>query len=534
MSGFAARMMCGVGMATAGIFSPAAAQRLQLVPFADIRQIGQASLSGGNNDNVTYTDVSTGLAAQTNTRRIVASLGYRFSYRIPEAGRGETSVLHNGEGRLQMQVIKEMLSLDAGVLATQSRVDAGGASPQFNSIDNRNLTQTYAVYVQPTTRHHFGEVDVIGSYRYGFVKNEGRDLSPTPAPQTNRFDNSRNQMGSLQIGMGIGELPFEWNLSSQYQREDASQLDQLYRSYNVALAFKVPVADAFAAVGSFGYESNEQSSRPVIRDPLTGAPVTDSKGRFATDKTQPRTISYDQSGLIADAGVVWRPSRRTRLEARVGRRYGGLSYSGLLEMQPGDRSTLNVVATDRINSFGRSITGGLANAPALLQFSGNDPQSSFQTCLFGLSGNGSCLGGALGQATGLAYRDRSITAIFSRRMRKLSINVGGGYTRRTYIDDPTQLVSLSGVVDQLFYLQGSGSLVMARDSGISFAFSANMFKNGQVGVGDVVSYSTNGSYYRLLGRGLRAEASLGLESSKQEGSPADLLGRAQLGVHYDF
>jgi hypothetical protein len=53
-------------------------------------------------------------------------------------------------------------------------------------------------------------------------------------------------------------------------------------------------------------------------------------------------------------------------------------------------------------------------------------------------------------------------------------------------------------------------------------------------VGDVLSYSVNGTYYRILGRGLRAEASLGLESSKQEGLTADILGRAQLGVHYDF
>ena len=533
MSGLAARMLCGFGVVGAGLCSPAEAQRLELVPFADIRQVGQASLNGGNSDDVTYTEVSTGIAARTNTRRIVASLGYRFSYRVSEAGPSNNQTQHNGEGRFQMEVLKDILSLDAGVLATQSRVDAGGASPQFSSASNSNLTQTYAVYIQPTTRHRIGELNLLGSYRFGYVTNEGSSGNPV-GPPTDRFNSSRNQLGSVQMGMGIGALPFEWALSGQYQLEDASQLDQRFRSFSTALDIKQPIAGAFALAASVGYDNNRQMSRDAMLDPLTGIPVTDDKGRFITDKSQPRKLIYEQDGFVADAGVIWRPSQHTRVEARMGRRYGSLTYSGLIEMRPGDRSTINVIVSDRLNSFGRSVTGGLASAPAQLDLGNNDPQTSFQTCLFGVSGNGSCLGGALGQASATSYRDRTVTAIFTRKLRRLSLTMGAGYTRRTYIDDPDEVFSLDGVVDQLFYLQGNGSLVMARDAGLSFAFSANWFKNGQAGVGDVMSWSVNGTYYRLLGRGLRAEASLGLESSKRDGFTADMLGRAQLGVHYDF
>lgn len=533
MSRFAARILLGFGLLGTGLSSPAWAQRLELVPFADIRQTGIATLKGDRDDSVTYTELSTGLAARTNTRRIVASLGYVFSYRIAEAGRNEKSSQHNGEGRVQIELIKNMLTIEGGGLATQSRVDAGGASQQFANVSNNNLTQTYSGYIQPVTRHHVGDLDLTASYRFGYVKNEGRSPNALGVP-TDRFDSSTNQTGLLQAGMGIGALPFEWTLSGQYQREDASALDQKFLSYTATLQVKVPIADTVAFVASSGYETNRQSTAQELIDPLTGVPVIDSSGRFVADPTKPRVLTYDQEGLIGDAGVIWRPSRRTRLEARVGRRYGGLTYSGLLEMQPDEQTTLNVIVSDRLNSFGRSVTNGLASAPVQLDFNNNDPQTAYQTCLFGVRGNGTCLGGALGQAAATSYRDRSLTAIYTHRLKRLSISLGGGYTRRTYIDDPNSLFSLDGVVDQLFYMQGSGTLAMSRDAGLSFAFSANWFKNGQVGVGDVISYSVNTTYYRLLFRNLRAEASLGLESSKQDGSTADMSGRAQLGVHYDF
>ena len=124
------------------------------------------------------------------------------------------------------------------------------------------------------------------------------------------------------------------------------------------------MADTVALIANGGYEANEQSSREVLIDATTGLPVTDSNGGFVGDKSKPRKLTYDQKGLTASVGVIWRPSHRTRLEARVGRRYGGLSYSGLLEMQPSDKTTLNVIVSDRINSFGRAVTSGLASPGA--------------------------------------------------------------------------------------------------------------------------------------------------------------------------
>ena len=200
MSSFAARILLGFAMVGTGMCSPAFAQRLDLVPFADIRQTGLMSLKGdGNangagNDNVTYTEVDVGFAARKNTRRIVASLAYRFSYRIAEAGRNERSTQHNGEGRIQMEVIEDALTMDAGVLATQSRVNAGGAAPQLNTLDTSNLTQTYSTYIQPTTRHHIGDLNMVGSYRIGFVTNQGKTPT-TVGPPTQPFRSQHKPAG---------------------------------------------------------------------------------------------------------------------------------------------------------------------------------------------------------------------------------------------------------------------------------------------------------------------------------------------------
>jgi hypothetical protein len=41
--------------------------------------------------------------------------------------------------------------------------------------------------------------------------------------------------------------------------------------------------------------------------------------------TGPRRIAYRTDGVYYDAGVIWRPDRRTSVEGHLGERYGSLS-----------------------------------------------------------------------------------------------------------------------------------------------------------------------------------------------------------------
>lgn len=531
--GTAPALLC-LGIAGACLAAPAAADRPKIVPFIDIEQFAEQQLKGAG-DSVTYTEVSAGLEAQINSRRVVSTIAYRYTRRIPESGKTQTNSSHDGLARVTLQVVKDMLVLDAGAIATHTRVDPNGAAPQINTATAANLTQVFGYFAQPSFVRHMGEADVRASYRFGYVVTQGTSPAAlTGLPLVNHFDSSTNHQAAFSVGMKRSSLPFDWSIKSDFESENATQLAQHFKTWNVSGEVIVPVFATIAAVGSVGYQSTQTSERASLLD-ANGVPVLDSKGGFVTDPNSPRTLTYDVKGIVGDGGVIWRPSRRTRLEVRGGYRYDGFSLSGLFEYQPGPRSGMTFVIFDRIDSFGRGVTEGVAQAPAGFDPTQVDGNSTYQNCLFGKQkGSGSCLTSTLGSATASAYRSRGFNFIYSYRMRQTQFSFAGGYARRNYIDLPGAPGSLDGVVDQTFFVQGSVGEQLSQKSGLTFSFSGNLFKNGQVGGSDILSGVINGGYYQSFGRGLRAQATVGIEASKQDGVPTDVTSRAQLGVRYQF
>lgn len=522
-------------LAGGGLCSAAHADRPQIGAFMTVDQIAELQFSGPG-DDVTYTEIAGDVTAQIKNRRIIASGSYRLSYRIPEYGTVDRTLNQDGVMRLQTNLIDEWVTADAGAIITRARVAPGGAAPETNSANARNLTQTYSAFFQPTITHHFGELGFTASYRYSYTKNEGTQQGLSADPLNNRFDESLDQQVTASVGMHHGELPFDWLASIEYVAENASDLSKHSRSLTATDEVTQPLTRTIALVASGGYESIEISQRKALVNPFNGQPVRDLNGRFIVDPASPRLLTYNMHGLIGDAGVIWRPSRRTRLEARAGYRYGGLTVTGLFEWKRSDRSGMTIQVTDRIESYGAALSGGLAASPAQLDLGqSNDPTSSYQNCLFGKgAGTGRCIGGALGQASASNYRERAVSVIFNHRMRRWTFSASAGYSRRNYIDTPGTLFSLAGVVDQSYFAEFSMGGVLTRQSGVSFSFRGNYFKNGQVGASDVKSGSFDTNYYRSFGRGIRLQADFSVDASKQDGITADVSGRAQLGLRYQF
>ncbi|MES2497178.1 MAG: hypothetical protein V4618_13785 [Pseudomonadota bacterium] len=536
MSSATSRVILGL-FAGGAACGTAHADRPQIGAFVSMEQVAESQLQGPGEDDTTYTEVSANLTGQISNRRIVASASYRLSYRIPEMGNIDKSVNQDGLLRLQANIIDEWLSVETGAIATRSRVDASGAAPQFNIGNPQNLAQTYSAFIQPNIAHQIGEVGLGLSYRYAYTKNESsQGNSGATGPLNDRFDSSRIQQLNVNVGMEPGSLPFGWKVASEYRHENTTNLAEHFRSFNVIGEVRYPLESIpVALVASGGYEQTRTSEREALIDPLTGLPVLGKGGRFVVDPASPRVLTYDVAGLVANAGVIWKPSRRTRMEARVGRRYGDLSVTGLVEMRPSERSGLTFIVTDRVESFAQGLSSGLAGTSPSLDLTQIDPASSYQQCLFGkTAGAGQCIGGALGQASASSYRDRSANIIFTRSMRTWTFSGGLGYSRRTYIDNPNSPVSLEGVVDESFFTNMSIARPLSRDSGLSLSFSGNLFKNGQIGADDVMSGSLSTSYYRTFGRGIQMQASVSVDGSKQDGIPTDVSGRARLGVQYRF
>ncbi len=519
---------CGAGQA----------KRAEYGAFMDIQQIAETQLHGPGADDVTYTDVSGGVTAQVSNRRIVASASYRLSYRIPELGEIDKSFAQDGVMRLQANVIDKWLTIETGGIVTRSRIDPSGAAPATNIGNPKNLTQTYSAFFQPNLAHQIGELGLSASYRYAYTQNEsGQTNTGSTGPPTDRFDSSVAQQATLAMAMQQGALPFDWQLSGEYRHENTTNLAQHFRAISVIGEIKQQLGQSrVALVASGGYEKTRTSQRKALIDPLTGFPVLGKGGKFVVDPASPRTLTYDMAGLIGDAGIIWRPSRRTRLEARAGYRYGGLSITGLIEMRPSERTGLTFIVTDKIESFGQGVSGGIAaSTPDLNLGQSADPTSSYQDCLFGKAvGSGRCIGGALGQASASSYRERAANLIYSRQFRYWALSGSLGYSRRTYIDDPTSPVSLAGVVDQSFFGNLSFGRRLTQTSGVSFSLSGNYFMNGQIGASDVMAGSFSTNYNRSFGRGIQMQASVAVDGTKQENIPADISGRAQLGLQYKF
>ena len=163
------------------------------------------------------------------------------------------------------------------------------------------------------------------------------------------------------IGQRPGDLPFGWQLSGGWEREDASQLDQRFDGKYARADITVPISPTVALLGGVGYEDVEIGQRDPVVD-ANGVPVLDANGRYVTDKSGPRILAYDVDGLIWDAGVLWRPSKRTALEAHVGRRYGSTSYYGSFAYAPNSRMSLNVSVYDHVTGFGGMLTRPVCHA----------------------------------------------------------------------------------------------------------------------------------------------------------------------------
>lgn len=536
MSSATSRVILGL-FAGGAACGTAHADRPEIGAFVSMEQVAESQLHGPGEDDTTYTEISGNLTGRISNRRIVASASYRLSYRIPEMGNIQKNVNQDGLLRLQAQVIDEWLTLETGAIVTRSRVDASGAAPQFNFGNPQNLTQTYSAFMQPTIAHQIGDVGLGLSYRYAYTQNESsQNNAGATGPLNDRFDSSKAQQVTLNLGMDPGSLPFGWKVSSEYRHENTTNLAEHFRSLNLIGEVRVPLANSpIALVASAGYEQTKTSEREALVDPITGIPVLGKGGRFVVDPASPRVLTYDISGMVANAGVIWKPSQRTRMEVRAGRRYGDASFTGLIEMRPSERSGLTLIVSDRVESFGQGVSNGLAGTSPTIDVTHLDPSSSYQDCLFGkTAGTGQCIGGALGQASASAYRERAANIIVTRTMRTWTFSGSMGYSRRNYIDNPNAPVSLAGVVDESLF--GNITLVrpLSRESGLSFSFSGNLFKNGQVGASDVMSGSFSTSYYRTFGRGIQMQASVAVDGSKTDGIPTDVSGRARLGLQYRF
>ena len=533
------RVVALAGLAgTAALAAAPGYAKSDIAPYIEVQQVLDADIGGGG-DMLTYTSVAAGVDARVTTRRVDAQISYRYERRIDWNDQLSNEDVHSGLISARMEVAPEVLSIDAGAIAARSRLDPRGSAFGFGSADDRNIAQVYGAYAGPSLSTHVGPVAVNANYHVGYVKvdDQGNGGSGLPGGSVGGYDSSVSHDASVSVGMEPGRLPVGWTVGAGWQHEKSKPLDQTFDGRYVRGDVVVPVSRTLAVTGGVGYEKIESKQDDFVRGP-GGVPVTTPGGDLIADKTKPRLLTYDESGLIWDVGVIWRPSPRTELTARVGKRYGDVTVVGTLKYQINKDYAFSAVVYDSVTTFGRLVVSdinGLKPGFKVKHHGFNEGLSGIGGCVFGNDpGSGRCFNNAFQSISNATFRNRGIGLLLSGSRGAWDIEVGAGYARRKYLAANTGAFALHDAVDQSATIEGRLGRRLTRTSGIDFDAYASWYDSGIGGNDPVFSTGVSATYYRsfLLDR-LQAEASVGIYNSK-DGSESSTVASALLGLRYGF
>ena len=510
-------------------------KKIEFTPYIEAGQVVLAEFSPGS-DVMTYSVVAAGLDAEIRGRNNAGAVSVRYE-RAFGWGKANDSDSISGVARFSAAVVPQALTIEAGGLAARTQIEGNGASvlQPLNARDS--ATQVYAAYAGPSLRTRSGDVEFEGHYRIGYARVESPDgvvVAPGATP-VDVFDEAVVHNAAVHVGSRAGELlPVGVGVGAGYNREDVSNLDQRVEDFHVRGDVAVPLGPDLQLIGGAGWEKVKVSNRDALRDTVTGLPVVGSDGRLVTDSSSPRVISFDTEGLIWDAGVVWRPSRRTALEAHVGRRYGSTTVYGSFAWKPDRVSSFNVSAYDGVTSFGGQVTSALAALPTSFQAARNPITGELSGCVVSQE-SGSCLSGALGSVRSSVFRSRGVMATYGREMGRLQAGFGVGYDRRKFIGAPGTILELAnGTIDENVWLAAYLNGEIDRNSGFTTNFYSTWFQSGDASSGDLSAIGANAAYRRNLTSRLSATAALGVSGLSRDELEDFWSGSASLGVRYSF
>ena len=512
----------------------ASGDRTSIDPYIEANSIASWQISPGS-DVVTYTQLAAGVDAAIVGRNNGGSVSVRYERNLAHQSGQPDSDTITGIARGYASIVPRVLTVEAGALASSTRVDAQGRSVINPIVDDNLSTQTYSIYAGPNLQTRAGDVEVSANYRIGYTRVEGPDFVTATGNSADLFDESVTHSANVRAGIRPGEpLPVGVGVGAGYYQEDVSNLDQRVRDAYVRGDVTVPITPTLALVAGAGIEDVEVSSRDALRD-VSGTPVVGNDGRFITDEASPRIIAYEASGLIWDVGVVWSPSSRTQLEAHFGHRYDSETFYGSFSWQPSSRSNLSFAVYDGIQGFGGRLNNSLAALPTDFTAIRDPITGEINGCVNSLDGNG-CLDGLLGSVRSSVFRGRGIVASYSRQVGRISASFGAGYDRRKFIGAPGTVLALAdGVVDESYYLTAGVSGPVGQRASFSVNTYASWFDSGTAGAGDVRAIGSSASYTEQVFRNLSARAAVAVSMLDSDLAPDNFTtASALLGLRYDF
>lgn len=531
----------GGGSARGGrsIGSASGGGRLKIQPYIELNQSVLARLEPVH-EVLTYSSVAVGVDMSLAGRRTEGAVSVRYERRFAESGNIASNDTISGLARVRHDLIPRQLTIEAGGLAARTRFDANGASRLASVETGDSIAQVYSVYGGPALSTQVGDLAVKGSYLVGYTKvNTPRvtvagPVQGQPQAQGDIFNHSVAQAGQVSAGFAPGTvLPIGLTASGGYSQEDISNLDQRVRELRAGVQATLPINSELALIGDVGWQDVEVSSRDAVRGP-GGVPLVGSDGRYVTDKSKPRQLAYDVSGMTWDVGVMWRPSRRTSLSAFVGHRYDSMTYYGSFSYTPNARNALNIDVFDSVSGFGSTVGNAVRGLPTDFTTDRNPFSGDISGCASGTQ-SGGCVNGALGSIASAAFRNRGVSASYSHMAGKLRMGLGAGYLRRKFIGARgTVLADANGRTDETLYVNGQISGPIDRLTGFTVGIYDSWYKSGISDLGDVNAAGINAGISRQFTSRLVGSAAVGLDALSRKAVADELIATGQVGLRYNF
>ena len=516
-------------------------RKAHVTPYIEVQQVVTAELSPGN-ETLTYSTVAAGLDANITGRNYEAGAAVRYERRFGWGGNSSPDGdVVSGIARARIGIVPRTLFLEGGVMAARVNVENNGSTSTGLNFGNAS-SQIYSAYVGPSLKTQLGDISVDGHYRFGYSRVSSPNAVPLAPGQSaaKLYDQGTVHNALLHFGTQAGTLlPIGLGLGAGWNREDESILDQRIDDKHLRGDVTLPLGPDLALVAGLGYEKVQVAHRDALIDTTTGLPVVDGNGRYVTDTSQPRQIAFETEGLIWDAGVLWRPSRRTALEAHVGRRYGSTTYFGSFAYAPNSRSSLNVSVYDNVTGFGGMLNTALAGLPTQFEGLRNPLTGGLSTCVASIAASGAngntCLNGALASVQSANFRGRGVMVSYGVTGRSLQYGVGAGYDRRSFIAAPgTVLASANGVIDENYWVSAYLNGRIDRNSSFGTNVYANWYQSGDALAGNTSAVGATAAYYRSITQHLTATAAVGVNGVNREILQDVWTASGLVGLRYTF
>lgn len=246
-----------------------------------------ANQSANNPEDALILSVTPGFNLHSvGSRRVQASMNYSLSAVSRYGDNNSTDVYHNLGAVGKAELIEDFFFIDGTASISQGLISLFG-SPADATTNDANRTAVGVYSISPNIQKHFGNF-ATGQARYTtggaiFGNNSASDSV------TNAFT------ASLNSGSRFNDLSWGVDYSIYYADNSGATINSTFERASVRLGYAL--TRKFRVFGTYGEEWNEYLS------------------------------ASNASGSSYSVGFGWSPSRRTNIEASVGERYFGRTYS---------------------------------------------------------------------------------------------------------------------------------------------------------------------------------------------------------------